>query len=135
MKKFKTTCRVIYGDTDKMGMAYHANYFRWFEMGRSETFRALGFSYLMIEKKGYVLPVSKAYCDYKSPVLYDDLITIETSIDPSVKGGIKFLYTIFCDKEKKIFATGYTKHACLNSNGKVVRPPEFLRHLIAKSIA
>ena len=52
----KTTCRVRYGDTDKMGFVYHANYFRWFEAGRSDLFRELGISYKEIETAGIHLP-------------------------------------------------------------------------------
>ena len=54
----KTTNRVIYGDTDKMGYAYNANYLRWFEIGRSEMFRSMGLSYKTIETRGFFLPVS-----------------------------------------------------------------------------
>ena len=55
-------CRVIYGDTDTMGVAYHANYFRWFEMGRTELFRSLGMPYRQIEAKGFMLPILECQC-------------------------------------------------------------------------
>ena len=126
----KTKYRVIYGDTDKMGIAYHANYLRWFEMGRSELFRYIGFSYKEIEEKGVFLPVSEIYCKFLLPARYDDILIIETSIDNSVKGGMKFDYSIFNESGKKILVTGHTKHAFVNSNGKVIRPPEFLSNLI-----
>ena len=127
----RTTCRVIYGDTDNMGVAYYANYLRWFEMGRTEMFRFLGLTYKSIESKGVYLPVSEAYCKFKSPARYDDLIVIETTLDTRVRGGIKFDYSIFREDGKKLLVQGYTKHACLNGSGRVIRPPLFLLELIA----
>lgn len=126
----ETTYRVIYGDTDNMGVVYYANYLRWFEIGRTEMFRSLGFAYKKIEAKGIFLPVSEAYCKFISSAQYDDLLVIETSLDKSIKGGMKFDYRIFDEDGKKIIAKGYTKHACLNQSGRVVRPPEFLTKLV-----
>jgi acyl-CoA thioester hydrolase len=130
----KTTYRVIYGDTDKMGIAYHANYLRWFEIGRAEMFRSFGFTYKEIEAKGVLLPVSEAYCKFLFPAQYDDLLVIKTSIDNDFKGGIKFVYTIADEDGKKVLAKGYTKHACVDQGGMVIRPPKFLTKLIEKQI-
>ena len=127
----RTTCRVIYGDTDNMGVAYYANYLRWFEMGRTEMFRSLGLTYKSIESKGVYLPVSEAYCKFKSPAHYDDLIVIETTLDTRVRAGVKFDYSIFREDGKALLVKGYTKHACLNGSGRVIRPPAFLLELIA----
>jgi len=132
MISHKTTYRIIYGDTDKMGYAYNANYLRWFEMGRTEMFRASGLTYKKIEEKGIFLPVSEVFCKFITPVHYDDLLTIETSLDSSLKAGMKFDYKIFVGHTKKPVAKGYTKHPYVNLNGKVVRPPEFLTKLIKK---
>ncbi len=128
----KTKYRVIYGDTDKMGIAYHANYLRWFEMGRSELFRYIGFTYKEIEEKGVFLPVSEAYCKFLFPAQYDDVLIIETSVDNNIKGGMKFDYRIFNESGEKILTTGHTKHAFVNSDGRVVRPPDFLTDLLKK---
>ena len=130
MLKHQTTYRVIYGDTDNMGVAYHANYLRWFEMGRTEMFRHLGMTYREIEAKGVYLPVSEVHCRFKSSARYDDVIVIEAALDTGVRGGIKFDYRIFSEDGKTLLASGYTKHACLNGNGRVVRPPEFLTRFI-----
>ena len=94
MLNHRTTYRVIYGDTDNMGQVYYGNYFRWFEIGRSEMFRSLGLPYKSVEDQGIFLPVSETYCKYSSPAKYDDIIVIETSLDTSVKGGVKFDYKI-----------------------------------------
>jgi len=131
MQSYTTTVRVIYGDTDNMGIAYHANYFRWFEIGRSEMFRSLGLAYREIEKKGIFLPVSEVGCKFTAPIRYDDLLVVETTLDPTVRGGMKFDYRIFRDAEDAVLARGFSKHACLNRDGKVVRPPAFITDLVA----
>lgn len=130
MKTHQTKYRVIYGDTDNMGIAYHANYFRWFEIGRSEMFRSLGLPYKAVEARGIFLPVSEVHCNFVSPARYDDMLIVETSVDPSVRAGIRFDYRILSEDGRQLLATGYTRHACLNRDGKVVRPPGFLRDMM-----
>lgn len=124
------TYRVIYGDTDNMGMAYHANYLRWMEIGRTELFRAWGLPYKSIEEKGILLPVSEVTCKFVSPARYDMVMVIETTLDEKIKGGIKFDYRIFDQIEGKLLAYGFTKHACVTPEGRVVRPPAFVVDLI-----
>ena len=133
MPTHKTTCRVIYGDTDNMGQAYYGNYFRWFEIGRTELFRSLGIAYAAVESRGIFLPVAEVYCKYSVPAKYDDLLMIETSLDTRLKGAIKFDYRIFNEDGKTLLAQGHTKHACLNRDGRVVRPPTFIKDVIEKN--
>ena len=132
MPTHRTTCRVIYGDTDNMGQAYYGNYFRWFEMGRNELFRSMGLAYATAESRGFYLPVAETYCKYLQPAKYDDLLIIETSLDTRLKGAVKFDYQIFSEDPHVLLAQGYTKHACLNRDGKVVRPPKFIKEIIEK---
>ena len=135
MFSHRTTYRVIYGDTDNMGQAYYGNYFRWFEIGRSEMFRFLGLPYKAVEEKGIFLPVAESYCKYATPARYDDVLVIETSLDSKLKAGVKFDYKIFKEDGRTLIAEGYTKHPCVSREGKVVRPPQFLREVIAKIVA
>ena len=135
MLTYKTTCRVIYGDTDNMGVAYYANYLRWFEMGRTEMFRSLGLTYKTIENKGFFLPVSEVHCKFMTPVQYDDVIGIEVSLDTSVRGGMKFDYKIVSEDGQAVHAKGYTKHAFVDCNGRVTRPPKFLQEVIQNHIS
>ena len=128
----KTTYRVIYGDTDNMGVAYYSNYLRWFEMGRTEFFRYLGLTYKEIEEMGIFLPVSEVYCKYLYPAHYDDVLIIETFLDTSVKAGMKFNYLILSEQGNTILAKGKTRHAFTDSNGRVIRPPALLTELIGK---
>lgn len=130
----KTTCRVIYGDTDGMGIAYYANYLRWFEIGRTELFRFLGLTYKTIEERHVFLPVSEIYCKFLSSLGYDDIMVIETSLDTDFKAGMKFDYNLFDADETNTIAEGYTKHAFLNEHGKVIRPPDFITAIIAQHL-
>ena len=132
MYSHRTTYRVIYGDTDNMGQVYYGNYFRWFEIGRSEMFRSLGLPYKTVEDNGIFLPVSETHCKYSMPAKYDNIIVIETAVDTRVKGGIKFDYSIYAEDGETLLAKGYTKHACVNREGKVVRPPKFMKAVIDK---
>lgn len=125
-----THYRVIYGDTDNMGVAYNANYLRWFEIGRTEMFRSLGLTYREIETRGVMLPVAEVHCKFIRSARYDDLITIETTLDTGMRSGFKFLYRILDEAGEVEIAKGWTTHACLNTEGRVVRPPKFLTDLI-----
>ena len=129
------TYRVIYADTDKMGMVYHANFLRWMEIGRTELFRAWGLTYKQIEEKGIMLPVSEVTIKFASSARYDMIMLIETTLDNQIKGSIKFDYRIFDETSGKLLAHGHTKHACINTDGRVVRPPKFLSDLIKKRLA
>jgi len=132
MYSHRTNYRVIYGDTDNMGQAYYGNYYRWFEIGRSEMFRSLGLPYKAVEENGIFLPVAESHCKYATPARYDDILVIETSLDTKLKAAIKFDYNIYREDGKTMVASGYTKHPCVDRSGKVVRPPKFLRDIIAK---
>jgi len=77
----ETTVRVRYAETDQMGIVYYANYFVWFEIGRVELMRQLGFDYRDMERAdGCFIAVADARCRYKAPARYDDLITIRTRL-------------------------------------------------------
>jgi acyl-CoA thioester hydrolase len=94
-----TSYRVIYGDTDKMGVVYYANYLRWFERGRSEFLRQLGAPYGEIEARGIHFPVVEANCHYSKPARYEDLILIETRLDFMSRATLGFCYRILRDGE------------------------------------
>ena len=130
MISHRTTYRVIYGDTDRMGVAYHANYLRWFEIGRAELFRSLGMTYKSIEEQGYFLPVAEVNCKFVSSAQYDDLILIETTVDDGVRGGIKFNYRILRSSDETELVRGFTRHAFMDRDGRVVRPPSFVIDLL-----
>ncbi len=118
--------RVIYADTDAMGIVYHTNYIRWFETGRTEFFRNIGIAYRDVESGGFNLPLTQAYCHYHLPARYDDLVLLETDIDFIKRASIKFVHKIWDEEHKNLLAEGYTVHACTDSFGKVIRIPAMI---------
>lgn len=129
MKFFQTTYRVIYGDVDSMRVAYYANYLRWFEIGRTELIRNLGLPYTEIEAMGYLLPVTEAYCKYVKSARYDETLLINSGVGFVRKASVRFDYRIL-NPEKDLLVQGYTVHACLDREGKLVRLPEVLTPLL-----
>lgn len=122
-----TTYRVIYGDTDQMGVVYYANYLRWFEKGRSEFLRQIGLPYSTIEQQGFHFPVTEVNCRYANSARYDDDIEIATEITELGRASLSFAYRISRESNNDLLATGSTKHACIDHAGKVARIPANLR--------
>lgn len=114
-----TYIRVRYQETDQMGMAYHANYFVWMEVGRTEMFRRLEMPYKTLEDKGIMLPVIKAECDYKNSAKYDEIIKIVASIERLTPAKINVKYLLY-KENGQLAAQGCTTHAFVNHRGKPV---------------
>ena len=95
MYSFKTKVRVRYGETDQMGFVYYGVYAQYFEVGRVELLRSLGVSYKSLEEEGYFLPVVNFEIQYKKPALYDDELTIKTTIKEMPSTRIAFYYETF----------------------------------------
>jgi len=126
LKKTYTKLRVRYGETDQMGIVYYGNYADYLEQGRTEWLRSLGFSYKFMEENNVHLPVIKLNIDYKHPALYDDVITITTTLKeiPSVR--IEFYYEIH-NQDDKLLATATTTLVFVNSTTKKLRKvPDYL---------
>lgn len=118
--------RVIYGDTDQMGVVYYANYLRYFEAARNEFIRAKGLRYRDFETEHrLVLPVVEAHVSYRTPARYDDLLTVEISLAEARRASARFGYRIVRD-DGELLATGHTVHACVDLAGKVQRLPKTL---------
>jgi len=122
MDDFCYTYRVPYADTDQMGVVYYANFFVIFERCRNEFLRETGLTYKKLEESGIMLPVVEAHCSYKSPIYYDDLLSVTASIT-RVKG---CRITISCNvfRGNDLLATGYTIHASVNHSGKPIPAPQ-----------
>ncbi|MFH1487526.1 MAG: thioesterase family protein [Pseudomonadota bacterium] len=127
----KTAIRVRYKDTDRMGVVYYGNYLTFFEVGRAEFMRELGFSYSELEKKGYILVVTEAAAKYHGNVGYDALITVMTKIGGSTKVRVRFEYRIL-DEQGRLLVSGHTAHACLDGNQKIARLPEELAAVLRR---
>jgi acyl-CoA thioester hydrolase len=114
--------RVIYGDTDQMGVVYYANYLRYFESGRNEFLRSRGLVYREFESEHQVfLPVVEAQVSYKQPARYDDLVSVFTGLPRIGKASVRFEYRLVRGEE--LLATGHTVHACVSRAGQVVALP------------
>ena len=127
--------RVIYGDTDQMGVVYYANYFRYFEFARSEYFRSRGGSYRDLEREGSLLPVVEAHCDYKASARYDDLLVIRTRVSTLKRASLTFSYELFREGSfERPLCTGHTVHACIGRDGKPMRLPDTLVQLLLPTL-
>jgi len=131
----ETNIRVRYGETDQMGYAYYANYALYFEVGRTEMLRSLGFTYREWEEKGILLPVKSLSIDYISPARYDDLLTIRTTVIELPSARITFGYEVLNEK-KQIICTGRTVLVFVDAaSRRPSRPPESFLAILKKRSA
>ncbi len=122
--------RVIYGDTDQMGVVYYANYLRYFELSRSEYFRAKGGSYAALEKQGFALPVVEAHAEYKASARYDEVLVVTIRLLELRRASMRFGYEIRREGERTVLCQGHTVHACIGRDGKPTGfPPEITDRL------
>lgn len=125
----ETPYRVIYGDTDQMGVVYYANYLRLFELGRNEYLRDKGMTYREIEERGLFLPVVSASVRYKRPARYDDLLTVRTRIISAKGARVNFKYEIV-NEEGVLLIEGDTQHANTGPGGRPTRLPAEIIELL-----
>lgn len=132
--------RVRYQETDQMGVVYHANYFNWFEIGRTEFIRELGFTYRDIEARGLLLPVTELFSRFIKPARYDDWITICTRVADFSSLKLQFesqirrlseeerdqLHTVdrYADLPGQLLVSGGTHHVWVNRDWKPIRLPK-----------
>lgn len=122
--------RVIYADTDAMGIVYHTNYIRWFEIGRTEWLREAGFVYAHWEQMGFHLPLTQVWCHYLLSARYDQILFVETEVEYVKRASVKFHYTIWDEARERELTEGWTIHACINAQGKIIRLPWDMIHII-----
>jgi acyl-CoA thioester hydrolase len=116
--------RVRYAETDQMGVVYHANYLVWFEVGRVELLRSLGFDYKQIEADGFGIAVAEATARYKMPARYDDELLIRTRVRAMSGVIIKFGYEVLRAADGALLAEGETTHVVVDREMKKSRLPE-----------
>lgn len=130
----ETHLRVRYAETDQMGVVYHANYFVWFEIGRVELLRQLGFSYRdMEEKDGCGIAVIDARCRYKAPARYDDEVVVRTRLKYMRESLLQFEYELKRTDDGTLLAEGDTTHIVVDTGMKKVPLPE--KYMIAFRLA
>jgi len=120
--------RVRYADTDQMGIVYYGAYPEYFEVARSEFMRERGLSYRSLEDLGYFLVVAGMEVKYYNPAVYDDLLTIRTSVSNIQSRGVTFEYLILRDSVLVVQAK--TRHICVSSD----RKPRRLPHVLIESL-
>ena len=113
-----------------MGVVYYANYFVYFEIGRTDLLRNIGMPYSELEKEEFFLAVFEAYCKYKAPARYDDLLIVRTWISKVKYARIEIGYEIWRDNEKQLVVEGNTTLACLDKEGKPRLIPDKLMKLL-----
>lgn len=117
--------RVRYAETDRMGVVYHANYFVWFEIGRVELLRQLGFSYREMEDTdGCGIAVIDARCRYKAPARYDDELILRTHLQLVRESIVQFGYELLRIEDGELLAEGDTTHIVVNREMKRTPLPE-----------
>jgi acyl-CoA thioester hydrolase len=128
----ETTFRVRYAETDQMGVVYYANFFIWFEIGRVEFLRQVGFDYRDMEREdGCFIAVVDARCRYKSPARYDEEITVRTWLR-SIRGKlIHFGYEVVRAADSTLLAEGETTHIVTDANMKSRALPDKYAHALA----
>jgi len=120
--------RVRYAETDQMGVVYYGNYFIWFEIGRVELMRALGFEYKLMETQDdCFIVVAEASCRYRQSAKYDELLRVRTRISQAGNRVVKYSYEILRDSDNSLLATGETTHVICGKDGRAKQLPEKYR--------
>jgi acyl-CoA thioester hydrolase len=122
--------RVRYAETDRMGVAYYANFLVWFEVGRSEYMRAVGCPYRRLEEEDLRMPVTEASCRFLSPAHYDDLLEVWTTVDEVGPVRVRFRYRVVRRDDGRLLAEGATRHAAVAGTGRPRRIPDEVRRCL-----
>lgn len=128
----ETSLRVRYAETDAMGVVYHTNYLVWFEVGRGDFFRTYGHDYGEWEKAGYLLPVSEVHARFHAPARYGELITVLTWVEETRSRSLTLSYEVRSADTQQRLATGWTKHICMDREGRAVRLPRVLMEALER---
>jgi acyl-CoA thioester hydrolase len=121
----ETRVRVRYAETDQMGVVYHSNHLIWFEVGRVELMRQMGYTYRDMEREeGRFIAVAEATCRYRAPVFYDEEVIIKTRLKTVRESVIIFSYELIRAQGGGLLAEGETTHIVTDANMKVARLPE-----------
>lgn len=126
MKIVTTNIDVRYAETDQMGIVHHSNYVVWFEVGRTEFIKDLGYHYAEMEKDGILSPVVDINISYKKPTLYGETVTLKTWVDAYDGLRITYGYEIV-NEQKELCVTGRSVHVCVKKEG--FRPISIRKYL------
>jgi acyl-CoA thioester hydrolase len=124
LREHEIEFRVRYQETDAQGRVHHANYFTYFEIGRTELLRASGYNYRQLEKEGWMLVVHEITCKYHQPACYDDLLRLRTTIIEARGARVVNEYQVF--RGDLLLVEGRSVVACIDHQGRVRRLPDEL---------
>ena len=122
--------RARYADVDQMGVVYHARYLEWFEAARTEMLRNMGMVYKQLEESGIYMPVIEAYCRYRKPVKYDELVRVITVLADVTRSKIRLEYKVQGNEDEIVRVEGYTVHCFMDKSGKPIRASQELLSLL-----
>ena len=121
----ETHLRVRYAETDQMGIVYHSNHLIWFEIGRVELMRQLGFTYRDMERDdGRFIAVAEVKCRYRAPVRYDDEVVVRTRLTTVRESVVNFSYELVRADNGELLAEGETTHIVTDANMKIAALPD-----------
>jgi acyl-CoA thioester hydrolase len=121
----ETRLRVRYAETDQMGVVYHSNHFIWFEVGRVELLRQLGFSYRDMESQdNRFIAVAEAKCRYRAPARYDEEVLVRTQLLNVRESVVHFGYELRRAADGTLLAEGETTHIVTDADMKIAELPE-----------
>ena len=127
--------RVRYGETDRMGVVYHANYLVWCEIGRTEYIRTRGMSYASMEAAGVLLAVADASLRYHAPARYDDLVRVETTLTGVRSRTVSFDYLITHAESGARLVSASTTLVSMDPDGRTIAMPPRIREMLAGGLA
>ncbi len=130
MYSFESQIRVRYGETDAMGVVYYGVYPLYYETGRTEMMRHLGFTYRKMEDMGIIMPVISLNCRYRKPARYDDLLTIRTMVKEMPETRIVFDYEIYNEDAALVNEGNTTLVFIEKDKGRPVKIPGFLKAVL-----
>ncbi|TWT36280.1 Acyl-CoA thioester hydrolase YbgC [Posidoniimonas corsicana] len=123
-REYEFDLTVRYYETDGQGVVHHANYFKYFEIGRIEQLKATGYDYAEFERSGLMLVVSKISCKYHRPARFGDTLTISMRTERARGARIDHSYQV--KRGGELIAEAQSTIACVDRNGHVQRIPEYL---------
>lgn len=130
-----TTLRVRYAETDQMGIVYYANFFVWFEIGRTDLCRQHGFAYRQMEQEdGLYIMVAETRCRYKAPARYDDEILVRTCLRAVRKRVLVFGYEVYRQAGDELLAEGETVHVITDREGHPRALPDKYREMFLSGL-
>jgi len=127
--------RARYPETDRMGVVHHSHYFVWFEIGRTELLRELGMPYAALEEEHVFMPVVEAAARYRSPVRYDEEVDVETQLTDLTGVQVSFEYRLLRHPGGEPVASGFSRHAAVDENGRPRRLPQDVRARLSGLLA